>query len=78
MENKVKNCKDTEAKLTGFTQVQGKLILCVFEYLHKPFYVSKKSYLKDELGINLRMVKHIGQNRREDTRREKLKGTTQT
>ena len=37
MENKVENHKDTEAKLADFTQVEGKLILCIFEYLHMPF-----------------------------------------
>ena len=41
MGNEVENHKDTEAKLTDFTQVEGKLILHVFEYIHKPFLTSE-------------------------------------
>ena len=37
--------------------------------------MSKRSYWEDELGIELRMVKHIGQSRREDNRREKHEET---
>ena len=35
--NKKWGQKSTEAKLADFTQVEGKLILHIFEYLHKPF-----------------------------------------
>ena len=78
MGNKVEKSKDTEAKLTDFTQVEKKLILCVFEYLHTPFLTSemclegvigKMSWNKFENGES------YWQNRREDNRREKHEKT---